>query len=142
VRQALGVLFFVVLATLVGGCGGGGSSGQEDTTTVTARAATTAPTVETTALPKDEAEEIAKSMLLRLSDLPTGWRAQPSDDENEGCAGIDKLTERYDVLAKADSKDFANGGQSDRAAWRTRGLLKGGRLGPGGEPNARALPTP
>jgi hypothetical protein len=115
VRQAFGVLFAVVLATLVGGCAGGGSSGQEDTTTTVTAADTTAPTVETTALPKEEAEEIARSMLLRLSDLPTGWRAQPHE-ESEGCAGIDKLTERYDVLAKADSKDFARGDTTEASS--------------------------
>jgi hypothetical protein len=115
VRQAFGVLLVVVLAALVCGCGGSGSNGQDETTTVTAPTDTTAPTAETTALPKDEAEEIAKSMLLRLSDLPTGWRAQPHE-ESEGCAGIDKLTERYDVLAKADSKDFARGDTTEASS--------------------------
>jgi hypothetical protein len=115
VRQALGVLLYVVLATLIGGCGGSGSSGQEDTTTTLTAADTTAPTVETTTLPKDAAKEIANSMLLRLSDLPTGWRAQPHE-ESAGCAGIDKLTERYDVLAKADSKDFARGDTTEASS--------------------------
>jgi hypothetical protein len=63
---------------------------------------------ETLSLSEADAEELTTSMLLRLTDLPTGWRAQPSEDE-EGCAGVDELTERYDALAKVDSDDFIHG---------------------------------
>lgn len=58
-------------------------------------------------------QEQAKSMVLRLSDFPTGWRAsRPSSDEAgqktfRKCLGVDYS----DVTLRADanSKDFANG---------------------------------
>jgi hypothetical protein len=55
-------------------------------------------------------------MLLRLSDLPNGWRADSDKSDDESCAGFDKLTDRYNVLAKADSDDFAQGEATETAS--------------------------
>ena len=56
-----------------------------------------------------EAKALSRSMLLRLSDLPAGWTSKPSS-EDETCAGIEDLTDRYDVLANVKSDDFSTGG--------------------------------
>lgn len=47
-------------------------------------------------------------MLLRLGDLPAGWTSAPSSDD-DSCAGIQDLTDRYDVVAHADSDEFSQG---------------------------------
>lgn len=75
---------------------------------VRTQAASTDSTTTELAIPEAEAKQLVASMNLRLTDFPSSWRAEPPQ-ENEGCGGIQKLTERYDVLAKEDSKDFAKG---------------------------------
>ncbi len=55
-------------------------------------------------LPKADASELAKSMLLRLSDFPAGWRAGGTRDE--GCS---ELSGRFDLLACEHSQDFGQG---------------------------------
>jgi hypothetical protein len=49
-------------------------------------------------------------MNLRLTDFPSGWRAE-APTEDEGCAGIQKLSDRYgdDLLSHEDSQDFSQG---------------------------------
>jgi hypothetical protein len=113
VRHARGLLFLAFATVFLAGCGGGGSDGAAATATATGAASTTA--AETAPVTKDEAEALSKSMLLRLSDFPPGWRAEPSDDQGS-CAGIDRLTDRYDVLTKADSDDFAQGDSTQVAS--------------------------
>jgi hypothetical protein len=103
----------VLVGLTLAACGGSGGSATDTGTGTPTAATTTAGT--TTGATKDEAQQLANSMLLRLSDFPAGWRATPSEDQ-EGCSGIDKLTERYDVLAKADSKDFATGDTTEASS--------------------------
>jgi hypothetical protein len=118
IRAASAALTAAVVLALASGCGGGGTTG---TAGIDLEGATTAPTPEMTGattpttgattsedLSEAEAKQVVESMLLRLSDFPTGWRATPSE-EKEGCAGIQKLSDRYDLLAHEDSKDFAQG---------------------------------
>jgi hypothetical protein len=95
---------------IVSGCGGGdGGSGEATPQSVpTGDVGATTSTVLTASISDDRAEELATSMLLRLSDFPTGWRAQPASDE-EGCAGIEEVTEKFDALGKAESDDFVQG---------------------------------
>jgi hypothetical protein len=93
--RRLTLLALASVALIIAGCGGGDDSGGQQDSVATSQADT-------------EAEEFVTSMLLRLSDFPTGWRAQPSEDE-EGCTGIEEVTEEHDVLAKMDSDDFVHG---------------------------------
>jgi hypothetical protein len=86
------------------GCGGGDDGGGQATMDTDATSSTGA----TTSISEERAEELSTSMLLRLSDLPSGWRAQPSE-ESPGCAGIEETSERYDVLGKAESEDLFHG---------------------------------
>ena len=109
IRSTRARLFLLVLLVVSGsliasGCGGD----DEDSGQASTPAASTERQSDTPSLTEAEAEELATSMLLRLTDFPTGWRAQPSEDE-EGCAGVEELTERYDALAKVDSDDFVHG---------------------------------
>jgi hypothetical protein len=113
-KSALGFMVLAVLA-VAGGCGGGSESASTEVETVTiVETAGTSTAGTTTGVTKSQAERLVKSMLLRLSDFPTGWRGEPPDDSDEGCSGIEKLSDRYDLLAKADSDDFAQG-ESTRA---------------------------
>jgi hypothetical protein len=102
---------------IIASCGGGDENGgQEAAVTASAgNADATTATVETTSISDARAKELATSMLLRLSDFPTGWRAQPSEDE-EGCAGLEDVTERFDALGKADSDDFVQGEATQAAS--------------------------
>jgi hypothetical protein len=109
--SALGFVFLLLGAACGGGdetttAGGNGSSATA--------ASTTAPSE--TVVSTEDAEALSKSMLLRLTDFPTGWRADPSNDDDEGCAGIEKLTDRYNVLGKAESDTFAKGDLTEAAS--------------------------
>lgn len=89
-------------ALIASGCGGDDEGSGPAATSVGSTEE------EKSSLSGADAEKLATSMLLRLTDFPTGWRAQPSEDE-EGCAGVEELTERYGALAKVDSDDFVHG---------------------------------
>jgi hypothetical protein len=110
-RPVVGVLA-AALVVLLPACGGGGDDAAQPPAPPASSTSTAGPATDTApAAPRlstSEATRIANAMLLRLSDFPTGWRAGPADEE-EGCAGVGKLSDRYDVLAKAKSKDFASG---------------------------------
>jgi hypothetical protein len=113
IRQTLARLTLLALASvlvIVSGCGGGDDSSGDVATmpASTAEGGATSSTATTTSISEGQAEELATSMLLRLSDFPTGWRAQPPSDE-EGCAGLEEVTERFDALGKAESDDFVQG---------------------------------
>jgi hypothetical protein len=103
-------LFALGVALIGSGCGGGDDGGGEATPEPipTSDVGATTSTVATTSISDDRAGELATSMLLRLSDFPTGWRAQPASDE-EGCAGIEEVTKKFDALGKAESDDFVQG---------------------------------
>jgi hypothetical protein len=105
-RNAL-IAFVAVLG--LSACGG--SESQSPATATVAQTDATSEPSETGATPtlsETEAKALSASMNLRLTDFPAGWRAEPPDDEDSGCAGIDKLSEKYDLLAHQDSKDFAD----------------------------------
>jgi hypothetical protein len=95
----------VALAVAAGaGCGGGGSSD-----TGAAKGTINA-----------DSQRRAKSMLLRLSDFPAGWRASAPDPVDKGvqanlrkCVGIDFSTQN--VTGKATSRDFGKTGQTTDA---------------------------
>jgi hypothetical protein len=114
IRRLLGAALALAVFS---SCGGGGNEAQgpETVTVVTTQGATTEAGATEPSLSEDQAEALAASMNLRLTDFPAGWRATPSE-ESEGCAGIQKLTERYDVLAHVDSKDFAKGDNTEASS--------------------------
>src|SRR5688500_8548622 len=86
-----------VVALAVVACGGGSEDAQEEQPVERATVTNPAPT--TTGPSAEEAKALVQSMLLRLSDFPSGWRAVPPDDDDEGCAGLDKVSERFDFIA-------------------------------------------
>jgi hypothetical protein len=98
----------VFLLALASGCGGDDSADQAATSAGSTPQADSS-TVEETSISEAEAEELATEMLLRLSDFPTGWRAQPAEEEDESCNELEAGTERYGALAKADSEEFSQG---------------------------------
>jgi hypothetical protein len=113
--RLLGLVVGAVVLLFVAGCGGGSeesASTEVKTETVTGATPTAATT---TGITDSQAKAAAESMLLRLKDFPTGWRADAPGDE-EGCAGIEKLRDRYIVLAKAESDDFARGDSTEAAS--------------------------
>jgi hypothetical protein len=107
-RRTLGFLLMAALAASAG-CGGGGEAAAPTVATPSEPGTTTGVT-------DSEAEALAESMLLRLSDFPTGWRADPPDEEEGACSGIDELGERYDLLAEAFSDTFAEGESTEAAS--------------------------
>jgi hypothetical protein len=93
------VIRVLVLLLVVGvgvGCGGGNTSSESRATTA-----------QTKINSRDKLQ--AKRIVLRLSDFPTGWRAQASKNESKepDCLKLDlgDLT----VTGKASSRDFVNG---------------------------------
>jgi hypothetical protein len=108
-RKRVHLAFVCAALIAISGCGGGDDGSPQATTAATARSdAEASSTLVTTSISDERAEELATSMLLRLSDFPSGWRAQPSA-EDSGCAGIEETSERYDVPGKAESEDFFHG---------------------------------
>ena len=77
--------------------------------TVTATAGTPTTTTTTTGPTKSEAEALARSMLLRLNDFPTGWRSERPKEDDEGCGGIDKAHRPLRHPRKSHSDDFSQG---------------------------------
>jgi hypothetical protein len=98
-----------VALALFSACGGGGGGTAAATHPPEA---TGSETSGAPAISKEKAEALSSSMLLRLTDFPAGWRAEPTD-EQDSCAGIDRVTERYHVLGKAQSKTFAKGDSTE-----------------------------
>jgi hypothetical protein len=92
------------------GCGGDDDSADQATTVVGSTAGADSSTGEETSISGADAEELATAMLLRLSDFPTGWRAQPAEEEeDDSCNELEQVTEKYGALAKADSEEFRQG---------------------------------
>lgn len=54
-----------------------------------------------------EASRLADAALLRLSDFPQGWRAEPSEDDDDDECG--DVANEFDVQAKSESDDFSEG---------------------------------
>lgn len=107
----LGAAIFVLLLTA--GCGGEDEpeepSAAGTTTIVTVTTVTTS--ADTTTGPfTEEVEARVESVLFRLSDFPSGWRAVPADEEDdEECGGVGRLRDRFDLLARKDSPTFVKG---------------------------------
>ncbi len=110
----------VALVLLVAACAGGGKKPQGTPATTTGAAATTTTAVSVAA---DQAK--ARTLLLRSSDFPAGWRATPAkedpsekafNDEVAACVGLPS-PDTY-TTARVDSSDFSKGnaGVSSRAA--------------------------
>jgi hypothetical protein len=57
----------------------------------------------------DVDQERAEQMILQLSDFPTGWRATPSDDDEEGPDCFEFDVEGLVVTGRAESPDFEQG---------------------------------
>lgn len=105
-RVAVALLALAVAAGA--GCGGGGSSD-------------TGAAKETI---NADSQRRAKSMLLRLSDFPEGWRASAPDPVDKGvqanlrkCVGVDFSTKN--VTGEATSRDFATGQTTDASSGAT-----------------------
>jgi hypothetical protein len=105
-RVAVALMALAIVAGA--GCGGGGSSD-----TGAAKRTINA-----------DSQRRAKSMLLRLSDFPEGWRASASDPVDKGvqanlqkCVGVDFSTKN--VTGKAASPDFGTGQWTDASSGAT-----------------------
>jgi hypothetical protein len=114
-----GATLVAIVCLFVAGCGGGDSdesalTGTTITMTETSGSLTTPAT--TTGLTESEAEALAESMLLRLSDFPTGWRGDPHEEGGAQCGGLDELSERYEALTEIDSDDFAKGDTTEASS--------------------------
>jgi hypothetical protein len=92
------------MCLLAAGCAGSG----ESSTSTSAVGALPPASGKMVDLSTAEAKGLSRSMLVRLGDLPAGWTSAPTS-EDESCAGIQDLTDRYDVLAYADSDNFSQG---------------------------------
>jgi len=101
------VVLGVILVAVVSSCGGGSDESGAPATATSVQTGMTSGVTETQ-LSDVEAKELAASMNLRLTDFPSGWRAAPSGGEGE-CSGIQSLREKYDLLARESSKNFAHG---------------------------------
>jgi hypothetical protein len=114
---------FAVVAVLLGlmaSCGGGSDETQAPVTVTVVKTEGSSQATETQpTLSEAEAKVLAASMNLRLTDFPSGWRADPPEETGE-CAGIQKLSERFVLLAHEDSKDFSEG---DSEASSSAGLF-------------------
>lgn len=103
-RAVLGVL----LVAVVSSCGGGSNESGAPATVTGVQTGVTNGVTETPPLSDVEAKELAASMNLRLTDFPPGWRAGPSAGEGER-SGVQSLREKYDLLARESSRNFAHG---------------------------------
>jgi hypothetical protein len=104
-RVAVALLALAVAAGA--GCGGGSSDTGAAKRTINA-----------------DSQRRAKSMLLRLSDFPEGWRASAPDPVDKGgqanlrkCVGVDFFPQN--VTGKATSPDFATGQTTDASSGAT-----------------------
>ena len=72
----LALVIAALVAATVAGCGGGEESEQGEAQTVI----------------EEEDQRHAESVVLTLSDLPSGWRAESGDDEDEASLSASRLT--------------------------------------------------
>jgi hypothetical protein len=111
------LLAIALLCVAVSACGGGGDSNDESSRLQVAI--------------DQEAQALAESMLLQLTDFPDGWRAgEPSEEDEEGdeafrdCVGVDFSD--FTVVGEARSDDFAMGetatASSDAKVFETEGM--------------------
>jgi len=94
------------LVALAASCGGGSNETQAP---VSGTQAATEPTETQPSLSVAEAKVLAASMNLRLTDFPSGWRADPPGEDDQNCSALESLKEKYDLAAREPSKKFAHG---------------------------------
>jgi hypothetical protein len=101
----------VVLLILTAACGGGDGGGGEG---------------EAERAIEDGAQQRAEGVVLQLSDFPDGWRASPTEEEDDRadefreCIGVDYST--VTIIGEAQSDDFAQDSaeaSSDAAVFET-----------------------
>ncbi|WP_067435205.1 hypothetical protein [Nocardioides jensenii] len=114
--RALSAVAALALTLTLTACGDNEESGGSSSSS----AATAAPVGEsssssTPAQGTDSDQAIADAAVLTIDDMPSGWQAEPSDDESESqeqaqklaeCVGVDLSDVENDQNAEADSDDL------------------------------------